>query len=81
MSLTWCYITVKNQNRKVQVDTGADSTVMSSFSAIELDKLQLEAKTRPRGASDSHQMTLLGSIICSAVWNGSKYMQHKIAVV
>ena len=31
MSATWDYITIKDQKIKMQVETGADSTVISSF--------------------------------------------------
>ena len=41
MSATWEYISIKNCKVKMQVDTGADSTVISSKTWTELGKLQL----------------------------------------
>ena len=45
MSVTWEYITVKDHKTKMQVDTGADSTVMSSLLWTELGKPQLNGKS------------------------------------
>ena len=39
MSVTWEYITVKDHKIKMQVDTGADSTMISSLIWTELGKL------------------------------------------
>ena len=41
MSATLEYTTIKDQKRKVQVDTGADSTVISSFVWTDVGKPQL----------------------------------------
>ena len=73
MSVTWEYITVKDHKIKMQVDTGADSTVISSLIWTELGKLQLNGKIRRLEAYDGHQLTLLGSPTCDVEWNGSKY--------
>ena len=40
ISVTWEYIKVKVQKIKMQVDTGADSTVISSLIRTELGKPQ-----------------------------------------
>ena len=81
MSVTWEYITVKDHKTKMQVDTGADSTVISSLIWTELGKPQLNGKFRRLEAYDGHQLTLLGSIICDVEWNGSKKRQQQLAVV
>ena len=44
MSMTREYITVKDHKIKMQVDTGADSTVISSLIWTELSKPQLNGK-------------------------------------
>ena len=64
MSVTWEYITVKDHKIKMQVDTGADSFVISSLIWTELGKPQLNEKVRRLEAYDGHQMTLLGSLTC-----------------
>ena len=48
----------------MQVDTGADSFVISSLIWTELGKPQLNGKVRRLEAYDGHQMTLLGSLTC-----------------
>ena len=65
----------------MQVDTGADSTVISSLIWTELGKPQLNGKVRRLEAYDGHQLTLLGSLTCDVEWNGSKYRQQQLAVV
>ena len=81
MSLTWEYITVKVLKIKMQVDTGSDSTVISSLMWTELGKPQLNGKVRRLAAYDGHQLTLLGSLTCDTEWNGSNYRQQQLAVV
>ena len=65
----------------MQVDTGADSTVISSKIWTELGKPQLDGKIRHLEAYDGHQLTLLGSLICDVEWNGSRLTQKQLAVV
>ena len=65
----------------MQVDTGADSTVISSLIWTEFGKPQLNGKVRHLEAYYGHQLTLLGSITCDVEWNGSKYRQQQLAVV
>ena len=65
----------------MQVDTGADSTVISSLIWTELGKPQLNGKVRRLGAYDGHQLTLPGSLTCDVEWKGSKYRQQQLAVV
>ena len=65
----------------MQVDTGADSTVISSLIWTELGKPQLNGKVRRLEAYDGHQLKLLGSLTCDVEWNGSKYRQQQLAVV
>ena len=48
----------------MQVDTGADSTVISSKIWTELGKPQLDGKIRHLEAHEGHQLTLLGSLTC-----------------
>ena len=72
MSVTWEYISINNCKVKIQVDTGADSTVISSKIRTELGKLQLDSKIRHLEAYDDHQLTLLGSLTCDVEWNGSR---------
>ena len=81
MSGTLKYITVKDHKIKRQVDTGADSTVISSLIWTELGKSQLNGNVRRLEAYDGHQLTLLGSLTCDGEWNGSKYRQQQLAVV
>ena len=81
MSVTWEYITVTDHKIKMQVDTGADSTVISSLIWTELGKPQLNGQVRRLEAYDGHQLTLLGSLTCDVEWNGSKYRQQQLAVV
>ena len=81
MSVTWEYITVKDHKIKMQIDTGADSTVISSLSWTELGKPQLNAKVRRLEAYEGHQLTLLGLLTCDVEWSRSKYRQQQLAVV
>ena len=81
MSVTWEYITVKDHKTKIQVDTGADSTVISSLIWTELGKPQLNGKVRRLEDYDGHQLTLLRSITCDVEWKGSKYRPEQLAVV
>ena len=64
MSVTWQYISINNCKIKLQVDAGADSTVISSKIWTELGKPQLDAKIRHLQAYGGHQLTLLGSLTC-----------------
>ena len=64
MSVTWECISINNCKVKMQVDTGADSTVISSKIWTELGKTQLDGKMRHLEAYDGHQLTLLGSLTC-----------------
>ena len=81
MSVTWEYISIKNCNVKMQVDTGADSTVMSSIIWTEIVNPQLDSKIRHLEAYDGHQLKLLGSLTCDVEWNGSSLTQKQLAVV
>ena len=81
MSVTWKYISIINRKLKMQVDTGANSTVISSKIWTELGKPQLDGKIRHLEAYDGHQLTLLGSLTCDVEWNGSKLKQKQLAVV
>ena len=81
MSVTWEYVTVKDHKIKMQVDTGSDSTVISSLIWTELGKPQLNGKVRRLEAYDGHQLTLLGTLTCDFEWEGSKYRQQQLAVV
>ena len=81
MSVTWEYITVKDRKIKIEVDTSADNTVISSLIWTELGKPQLNGKVRRLEAYDGHQLTLLGSLTCDVEWNGSKYRQQQLPVV
>ena len=76
MSVTWEYISITNYKVKMQVDTGADSTVISSKKWTELGKPQLDGKIRHLKAYDGHQLTLLGSLTCDVEWNRSKLTQN-----
>ena len=78
--MTWEYITVKDHKTEMQVDTGADSTMISSLIWTELGEPQLNGKVRRLEAYDGHQLTLLGSLTCDVEWSGSKYRQQ-LAVV
>ena len=81
MSVTWENITVKDHKIKMQVDTGAAGTVISSLIWTELGKSQLNGKLRRIEAYGGHQLTILGSLTCDVEWNGSKYRQQQLAVV
>ena len=81
MSVTWEYISINNCKVKMQVDTGADSTVISSKIWTELGKPQLDGKIRHLEAYDGHQLTLLGSLTCDVECNGSRLAQKQLAVV
>ena len=65
----------------MQVDTGADSTVISSKIWTELGKPQLDGKIRHFEAYDGHQLTLLGPLTCDVEWNGSRLTQKQLAFV
>ena len=65
----------------MQVDTGADSTMISLLIWTELGKTQLNGKVRRLVVYDGHQLTLLGSLTCDVEWNGSKHRQQQLAVV
>ena len=77
MSANGKYISINNCKVKMQVDTGADSTVISSKIWIELGKPQLDGKIGHLGAYDGHQLMLLGSLNCNVKWNGSRHIQKK----
>ena len=64
MSATWEY-KVKNRQIIMQVDTSADTTVISSLIWTELGRPQLDGKIKRLEAYDGHQLTfLLGSLTC-----------------
>ena len=79
--MTWEYITVKDHKIKMQVDTSADSTVISSLIWTELGIPQLNGKVRRLEAYYGHQLTLLRSLTCDVEWNGSITGQQQLAVV
>ena len=81
MSVTLEYISTKNRKVKMQVDTGADSTLISSKIWTELGKPQLDGKIRHLEAYNGRQLTLLGSLTCDAEWNGSRLTQKQLAVL
>ena len=81
MSVTWEYISINNCKVKMQVDTSAASTVISSKIWTELGKPQLDGKIRHLEAYDGHQLTLLGSLTCDVEWNGRRLTQKQLAVV
>ena len=80
LSATLEYITVKDR-KKMQFDTGADSTVISFFIWIELGKALLIGEPRRPEAYDGHQLTVLEQLTCNVELNGNKYMQQLLAVV
>ena len=80
MSATCEYIPINNCKAEMQVDTGADSTVISKI-WTELGKLQLDAEVRHLELYDGHQTVLRGSLTCDVEWNGSRYTQMQLAVV
>ena len=63
----------------MQVDTGADSTVISSKIWTEHGKPLLDSKIRHLEAYDCHQLKLLGSLTCE--WNGGRLTQKQLAIV
>ena len=73
--------TIKDQKLQMQIDTGADSTAISSFIWTELSKPQLNGEMRLLEAYEGNQMTPLGSPTCDVEWNGGKYMQQQPEVV
>ena len=81
MSATREYILINNYKVKMQVDTGAVSTVISSKIWTELGKPQLNGKLRHFEAYVVHQLTLRGSLTCDVEWNGSRLTQKQLAVV
>ena len=46
MSAKWEYISMNNRKAKMQVDTGADSTAISSKIWTELGKIQFDGEVR-----------------------------------
>ena len=54
MSSTWEYISINNFKVKMQVDKGADGTVLSSKIWTELRKPQLDGKIGHLEAYDGH---------------------------
>ena len=81
MSATRENISINNCKLKKQVDTGADSTVISSKIWSELGKPQLDGKMRDLEADDSRQLTLLGSLTCDVESNRRRLTQKQPAVV
>ena len=81
MFVTWEYISINNRKVKMQVDTGADSAVISSKIWTEPGKPQLDGKIRHLEAYDGHKLMLLGSLTCDVEWNGSRLTQKQLAVV
>ena len=81
MSATWEYISKNNCKVIMQVDTGADSTVISSKIWTELGRPQLNVKIRHLKVYHGHQLTLLGTLTCDVEWNGSRLTQKQLAVV
>ena len=71
----------KRPYKKMQVDTGTDSTVISSLIWTEFGKYQLIVKVRSLEAYDGQQLMCLGSLTCDAEWNGSKFRQQQLSVV
>ena len=55
MFVTWEYISINNCKVKMQVDTGADSTLISSNIWTEFGKSQLGGKIRHLEAYGVHQ--------------------------
>ena len=75
MSVTCKFITINDCKVKMPVNTGADSTVISSKIWSEPGKPQLVVKTKH--LDDVHQLALLGSFICDVEWKGSRQTQKK----
>ena len=65
----------------MQVDTGADSIVISSKIWNELGKPQLDGKIRHHETYGGHKLALLGSLTCDVEWNGRSLTQKQPAVV
>ena len=65
----------------MQVDAGAESTVISSKIWSDSGKPQLDGKIRHLEAYADHQLTLLGSLTCDVEWNDSRLTQKQLAVV
>ena len=65
----------------MQVDKGADRTVISSKIWTQLGKPQLDGKIRHLEAYDGHQLTLLESLTCDVEWNGIRLTQKQLVVV
>ena len=66
---------------KMQVDTGADSTVISSLILTEIGKTQLDGEIRRLEACNFYQLTVLGLLSCDVTGNGTKYRQKQLAFV
>ena len=77
MSVAWEYISITSCKVKMQVDTGVDSTVISSKIWTELGRPHLDGKIRHLESYDGHHLTLLASLTCGVEWNGSRHT-HKI---
>ena len=65
---------------KLQVDTSADNTMISSKMWTELGKPQLDGKLRHLEAYDGHQLALLGSLTSDVERNGSGLTQKHLRV-
>ena len=81
MSATYENISINNCELKMQVDKGADSTVILSKRWTELGKPELYGKIRHLEAYDGYQLTLLGSLTCDVEFNGSRLAQKQLVVV
>ena len=64
----------------MQVETGANSAVISSKIWTELVKPRLDGKIRHLQAYDGHQLTRLGALSCDVELKGSRLTQKELAV-
>ena len=82
MSSTWENISNCACKIKLQVDTGAERTVISSQIRTRLGNAQWDGRTRLLETYDGNQLTLLGSFTYDVlVWNGSRHTQNPLAVM
>ena len=74
-------MSVNNCKVKMHVDTVADSAAILSKKRTEFGKPHLDSKKRHLDVYDSHQLTLMISLICQVGWKGSTRTHKQLEVV
>ena len=83
MAAAWEMVVIDGTEVKMQVDTGADTTVLLCRFCIweKLERPTLDGTARTLEANDGHKLYFKRTAFCDLTWNARNYSTLRLAIV